>query len=629
LINNLAEEEASQIGIDFIFDPIPRFQEEDKNFQRAIFESGSVCSGLYFDQTETDKFKPVVIREPEGLDYQRFTHEIPDILLDRLTSQGRLEPRDPSFLNASQTAGFVNLYPDPDGILRKIPILLKFNNHAYASFGLQIALKHLGANKIDFDEKNLELILQKDSVNLITIPVDEACQMLIKYAGYYKSFRYISFYDVLMKFSPAGFFKDKLVLVGASLPSLFHSRSVPLQESFPGVEVNANVVHQVINNKFISKMSSSKYFLFLVMIGLLTGILLIILRPTWSILLTVVIILSLLIASVLFLEAKSFWLPLIGPIATTLFVFASTYIFRYSFEEKDKRRIQKVFSDYVSSPVVEEILKHPEKVKLGGEKKNCTVLFSNIANFTTLSAQLNPESLVRLLNEYLSKMTDIILENGGMLDKYEGDAIMAVFGAPLEFPGQEAAACKSAFQMQKLLQKMHHTWKKRNEPEFHVRIGINSGEMIVGNMGSNKLFDYTVMGDSVNLAYRLEEANKLYDTAIMIGESTHDLVKDDILTRPLDLLRVKGKKKPVKVYELVGLKDDDVETNFKEMLNRYQKGFDSYLMRDWAMAQNHFRQALQIKTDDGPSRIHLLRCQEFLDHPPGENWDGVFVLKTK
>ncbi len=629
LINYLHNAGVKMIGIDFIFDPDRRHPEEDKLFREAITNAGNVCSALYLSYADSEHFRYAMPEEPEGLEYQKLIHSVPDNMFRRLIRMERLEPEDPVFLNASATAGYVNLFPDPDGVLRRIPLFLRFNEHVYASFATQMALKQLMVGKIDYDEKRSLLLLEKEDRQRINIPVDSRMSMLIHYPGQFKSFRYISFYDVLMKFIPEEYFKDRIILIGSSLPGLYDLRTTPLQSAYPGVEVNASILYQLLHQQFIYQLSDFEKFLFILLIGLITGLLLIFLRPLGSIILTVIFIFLIIFAGLFALETHSYWIPVIAPLFAVILSFTSTYMYRYLFEEKDKRQIRKIFSHYVSSSVVDMMLKNPEKVKLGGERKICTALFSDIAGFTTLSEQLDPEELVTLLNEYLTEMTRLIIQNQGMLDKYEGDAIMAIFGAPIEIPEHPELACRSALLMQQRLSELRSAWKNRGKPPLHARIGINTGEMVVGNMGSETRFDYTVIGDSVNLASRLEGANKLYGTEIMIGEQTYESIKDKFITRPLDLLRVKGKKKPVKAYELIAFKDANLSTEFKEMLMQYKKGFENYLMRNWEWAANHFRQALQIKSDDGPSRLYLLRCQEFMKNPPGDDWDGVFVMKSK
>jgi adenylate cyclase len=279
--------------------------------------------------------------------------------------------------------------------------------------------------------------------------------------------------------------------------------------------------------------------------------------------------------------------------------------------------------------VVEELLANPDKIKLGGEKKECTVFFSDVAGFTTIAEQLTPEALVRLLNDYLTEMTNIVFKYDGMLDKYEGDAIMAVFGAPISQPDHAYKACAAALEMQEQLIKLRELWGKQGRPQLHARCGINSGQMVVGNMGSENRFDYTVMGDAVNLGARLEPANKQYRTKIMIGEQTYKLAGDQIIVRGLDLLRVKGKTEPVKVYELLGTKAQGITDKKQQVLDIFNKGFENYLTQNWETAMNYFQQALKIDHMDGPAITYVRRCEQFGQNPPGKDWDGVFTLQTK
>jgi len=279
--------------------------------------------------------------------------------------------------------------------------------------------------------------------------------------------------------------------------------------------------------------------------------------------------------------------------------------------------------------VVHELLSHPEKLTLGGEERFLTVLFSDVASFTSISEKLTPRQLVTLINDYLSNMTEIILKHDGIIDKYEGDAIMAEFGAPVYFEDHAIKACAAALEMQKRLAKLNKKWAKENVPELHARVGINSGNMIVGNMGSHQVFDYTVMGDEVNLASRLEGANKVFNTRIMISESTYNLVKDHFVTRPLDLIRVKGKQKPVKVYELIAHKNEALPYKFKEILPVYLNGISYYNTRQWDRAIECFQYCLKLVPNDGPSREYLQRVQAYKETPPPPDWDGVYTLTSK
>lgn len=288
-----------------------------------------------------------------------------------------------------------------------------------------------------------------------------------------------------------------------------------------------------------------------------------------------------------------------------------------------------MFEHYMSPEVVDKLIAKPEMLRLGGEKKELTVLFSDVQGFTTISERLKPEQLVDLLNVYLGAMTELIMKSGGTLDKYEGDAIMAFWGAPVDQPDNAKRACFTAIDMQKKLSQMREVWKKEGKPELITRIGLNTGEMIVGNMGSAERFDYTVMGDAVNLGSRLEGANKQYGTNIMIGEMTYLRAKDYIITRELDKITVKGKLLPVKVYELIAKKEDGISKEMEELLNLYNEGLKAYTERRWNDGILLFSKALEIKPDDGPSKTYLERCQNYLNNPPPDDWDGVYVMKTK
>ncbi len=629
LVNYLSEANVTIVGTDVIFDPNPRHPEEDQAFQQAISDAGNVCLAFYFSQADPDRYRSPMVNEPDNLNYQNFMVQIPDELLGKIISQDRFEPNYPGFLNSGLTAGYVNMFSDPDGVLRRIPLLLRFNQHTYAAFSLQIAMKLKQIEKISYDEEDSRLLLQDQAGKLIRIPIDRFGQMLIDYNGPFKSFRYISFYDVLMGFVQTEFFENKTVLVGSSLPAFYDLRTTPLQPAFPGVEVNANIIHQIVNEKFFELLNAWQTFLLIMIFATFVGMVLIFPRPIGSIIITILFVIITLMVGLIILEQFSLWLPIIPLLLSVVVAFAITYVYRYLFEERDKRQIRKIFSHYVSSSVVDELLKNPEEVKLGGEKKFCTVLFSDIVGFTTLAESMEPAKLVHLLNDYLTSMTNVILKHNGMLDKYEGDAIMAVFGAPVEHPESPEQACYAALEMYKQLDILREFWKKTGRPHLQMRIGVNSGDMIVGNMGSETRFDYTVVGDAVNLASRLEGANAIYGTRIIIGEQTFDKVQKKFITRPLDLLRVKGKKNPVRVYELMAPEIEPPSEEIKQMILEYKRGFKEYLLRNWSAAIQYFEKAYQLNKSDGPTELYLERCREFSVNPPSKDWDGVYVMKSK
>ncbi len=323
----------------------------------------------------------------------------------------------------------------------------------------------------------------------------------------------------------------------------------------------------------------------------------------------------------LWIDQISFNLALLLPSAIIM-------IAKFANEEEDRQYIQGAFSKYLSQDVINQIIENPDALKLGGEVCTITTFFSDIKGFSSISEQLSAEGLVHLLNEYLSAMTDTIMRNRGTIDKYEGDAIMAFWGAPLSFPDHPHQACLSALEMQRILVDMRASLKEQGRHEIFVRMGINSGQAVAGNMGSRTRMNYTVMGDSVNLASRLEGANKNYGTFTMVSQNTYAPVKDQFVFRELDTIRVVGKSEPITVYELVEILGKVPEKK-QDILVHYRQALALYKERRWKESLSGFVRALKIDMEDGPSKVYYQRCRTFLTNPPPDNWDGVNNLSSK
>ncbi|NQU65690.1 MAG: adenylate/guanylate cyclase domain-containing protein [SAR324 cluster bacterium] len=322
-------------------------------------------------------------------------------------------------------------------------------------------------------------------------------------------------------------------------------------------------------------------------------------------------------------------------------VFSMTYVFLAGFlgfgainiylfieERKQKSFITDAFGQYLSPDVIEALVEHPEKLSLGGERREMTAFFSDIQGFSTISESLTPDELVALLNKYLTAMCDIISEHNGTIDKFEGDAIIAFWGAPLDQPDHAKLACFACIDMQKALQNLREEWMKEGLPMVLVRMGVNSGPMVVGNMGSQSRMDYTIMGDSVNLAARLEGANKFYKNFSMISEFTYKQVADAVDVRELDTIRVVGKNEPITVYDLIDRKNQ-TSGKMAELVPIYNKGLQLYKDLDFKGAIPVFESALKLIPQDGPSITYIDRCKEFLKNPPPPDWDGVFTHTQK
>ncbi|MCG8478756.1 MAG: adenylate/guanylate cyclase domain-containing protein, partial [Spirochaetales bacterium] len=285
---------------------------------------------------------------------------------------------------------------------------------------------------------------------------------------------------------------------------------------------------------------------------------------------------------------------------------------------------------YLAPEVINELIEDPERIGVGGREETLTALFTDITGFSRVSEILGTADLVSLLNEYLTAMSDVILDHRGTIDKYEGDAIMAFFGAPVRDENHAEQACRSAIQMKKLEALLNDRMiRNGTSPQpLLTRIGINSGPMIVGNLGTTRRLNYTIMGPAVNLASRLEGVNKPYRTAICIGEHTRELLPEGFLLRRMDRVRVKGTDEPVRLYELIGYGDESSAPQ-REALELFERGLADFEMRSWETAARRFETVLRIYPDDGPATLFLERCREFMEQEPRDTWDGVISLTAK
>lgn len=625
IISSLANVGVKAIGMDIIFDPDIRHPQEDKEFLRSIKNAGNVFTAIYIAPSDSDRFLYKMESPPEGFPEKAGYPDKKDFSIFPIND--RLEPDFPELAVVSRGVGHVGMDPEIDGVLRGIYPFYRFAGKAYPSFAFSILIDLLQIDSIAVKNHNLYLIsTQKNKRKIIELTSNG--KYLIHFNGPYQTFRYISFYDVFKKRIDLNYFKDKIVLIGTSLPALFDLRAVPVQQKFPGVEIHANIIHDVLNNYHVRLLSPYFKYIGLLFLAFLIGITLMFIRPLKGIILSLLFLLFY-FAAMIFIYIKYFvWIPYFPVLLMVLIILIVDFSYKYITEEKNKKLIKDIFSHYVSKNVADVLLQQPEKVKLGGEKKICTVLFSDIENFTNISEKLDPEFLVQIINEYHSEMTDLVFKYNGFLDKYEGDAIMAVYGAPIEIGNHAIDACITAMEMQKRLKELHKKWQQENKPLLKCRIGINTGPMIVGNMGSKERFDYTVMGDAVNLGARLEGANKSYGTRILIGETTYKLSKEVVFARKLDLIQVKGKAQPVLVYQLLAL-NKDVDDVLRGRKVFYEKGFDLYLQRKWSEAIQFFKKVIEFDPTDLQAKIFIQRCMYFKEHPPAKDWNGVYILSQK
>ena len=437
---------------------------------------------------------------------------------------------------------------------------------------------------------------------------------------------------------PFEFYKKKL-LYGLTAPGTSDLGSQPYNGSYPMVGLHANALNTILSDIFITRTSKTIVSLILLTLAVLLAFGIQRLSPAVGGVAVATLILVYIFAAFWAFTNYYFWLDLFAPIATIGLGYLGITVYNYIQEEKNKQFLKSSFGTYISPELIDEMYESGQEPELGGEEGYHTAFFTDIQSFSAFSEKLTASDLVSLLNDYLTEMTDILMENNGTLDKYIGDAIVAFYGAPLDLKNHELMACRTAIKMQERLSVLRGQWQKEGDrwPEIvhnmQNRIGINTGKMVTGNMGSESRMNYTMMGDTVNLAARLESSAKQYGVYIQIADSTYEAVKDQIVVRALDFVRVMGKTEPVKVFELISEKDQEPEI-YKKILPVFHEGLEYYFKQDWDKAIEAFQTADELEEmfpgrKTNPSRIYIPRCQNFKSNPPGDDWDGVWTQTSK
>ena len=434
-------------------------------------------------------------------------------------------------------------------------------------------------------------------------------------------------------------FVGKKLFCGLTATGTSDLNPMPFDPRYPMVGLHANALNTILDNKIIHEVSKAQIGIIIIMFGLFLSFVVPVLSPAIGGLVTATVLgLYGWIAFWLF-SNQYIWLDMVGPLLTLAFGYLGITVYNYIQEEKNKQFLKESFGTYVSPELIDQMYESGEEPSLGGEEGYHTAFFTDIQSFSAFSEKLTASELVALLNQYLTDMTDVLLENNGTLDKYIGDAIVAFYGAPIEVKNHELWACRTAIKMQENLAVLRKGWQEEGDrwPEIvhnmQNRIGISSGQMVTGNMGSESRMNYTMMGDNVNTAARLESSAKQYGIYIQIADSTYQPVKDKIVVRDLDNVRVLGKSEPVKVFELISEIGQEPE-KYKKILPAYHEALDLYKNQEWKKAIEAFKASDALEDmfpgrKTNPSRIYIPRCEHFLDNPPGDNWDGVWTLTSK
>ncbi len=539
----------------------------------------------------------------------------------------------PELQKMTPIAGHFNPFVDPDGVCRRVPSLIEYKGNYYEPLSIAIVRTLLGSppltagfpeGKKEGDYRKIEWI----GISDLKIPVDERATALVPYRGHQGSFRYISATDVINGRVKKEILEGAIVLVGTSAPGLMDMRSTPVGAVYPGVEIHANMVAGILDQNIKLKPAYvvGAEVVILLFSGLLLSLLLPVLSPIRSMLLSIA-----LISGGLLINGIAWQSNLVLPLAPVFTLVTSIFVMNMSYgfllEARSKRQITGLFGQYVHPELVNEMSREPDRFTMQSRSLDMTVLFSDVVGFTAISEQLSPEDLSAVMNEYLSAMTEVIQKQRGTIDKYIGDAIMAFWGAPLDDNDHALHSVLAALDMQASAARLRESFIERGWPPLYLGIGINTGVMNVGNMGSRFRMAYTVMGDTVNLASRLEGLSRQYGVGIIVGEDTKSRLPG-IAFRELDRVRVKGRNEPVTIFEPLGLENglDRATIEEQELFNHM---FTHYHAKEWDESLEHLHELQLLKPDSKLFQLYVERIEHYRQEPPPADWDGVFTHKTK
>ncbi|HJV83387.1 adenylate/guanylate cyclase domain-containing protein [Noviherbaspirillum sp.] len=550
---------------------------------------------------------------------------------------------------AARGGGFMNPTPDLDGVIRRVPLIAQVGDGFYESLALATARAGLGASRVKpvfftAEETHLsgdtlreygalKAIKLNSKPHTTTIPLDRNLTALINYRGpggpRGGQFRYVSAIDVLKERLPVDDLADRIILVGTTSAGLKDLRAAPVNIDYPGVEMHANIIASILDGDFKQEpdFGVALELVETALVGIVLGLLLPVLSPLMSILVSFATIAGVLGLNLYMYQSLN-W---VVSVAAVLLLIGSLFIFSlawgYLFEFRKSRAMVNLFGEYVAPELVAEMAENPESYNMEGESRELTVLFCDVRGFTTISEGLTPNALREYINLYLTAMSEDIRGNRGTLDKYIGDAVMAFWGAPVALPDHASRAVATALQMQASAKKLNQDFTARGWPPLKIGVGLNTGEMRVGDMGSKIRRAYTVMGDAVNLSSRLEGITKVYGVGIAVGEATR-LAAPQFAYRELDRVRVKGKNEPVPIFEPLG-RMSELDDATHGALDKWHKALELVRAQQWDLAEQHLRELHEMYPDTALYMLYLERIAHYRDVPPGADWDGVTTFETK
>ena len=609
LAERLNQMGARVIAFDLFF-PERESPRADGEFARAIASTKKVVLGTVFVE-RSDEIRHL---GPAALAAAKLTIA-PQAIAD-VRSSGEAEKTFPmqephgwivNILELQRSAayvGHINVLPDKDGVVRRAPLVVRFDGRYFPAFDVQVARTFL-----EVEVPALEIApygIAGIRLGSRYVPLDEDGRLLVRHrrSG---SFATVSIADILEGRADPALLRGRVVLIGNTAQGIGDVRVTPFGATLPGVEIRANIIESVLQGEVLQRPEWMSVLDVAAMVVI--GLVLIVLLPRFGVtggsLLAAGLLGGYLLLALHLFQAEGWWLNLVYPTLLVALLLTSATFAHYFTTFSEKRYLKRAFQHYVPPAVVESLVADADRLRLGGEKRELTVLFSDIRGFTTLSEAMAPEDLVKLLNEYFTAMTEKVFAHRGSLDKYIGDAMMAVYGAPIAEPQHAALACRTALDMVRALRSLQESLRSRKLPAIDIGIGINTGPMVVGNMGSASRFNYTVVGDAVNLASRIEHLNKDYGTNILVSEYTFEQVKHEFpVSREVDRVRVRGRAQPVRLFELI----PEGKHASLDWLDDYRAAYAVMREGDTARAATLF-EALHARVVDSVSALHMLHCR--------------------
>lgn len=541
----------------------------------------------------------------------------------------------PELQKEAAASGHLSPGLDIDGVTRRIPMLMRVDAGYYEALSLALTRMYLGNSPIKVSMETTgsgrDAVGWIDQIDLDgkKIPLDDAMAALVPYRGGRASFRYISATDVIRGTLPADELVDKIVIVGTSAQGLLDIRTTPVSEDYPGVEVHANMVSGILDQSIKSRppFAQGINVLTILLLGLPLAFFLPRMTALASTLAVAAVLMALFGLNVYAWQAKGYVVNIAAPGLMVLLLYFLNMVYGFFMEARSRQLITGLFGTYVPKELVAQMSKNPEEYSMRGESREMTVLFSDVRNFTSISEGLTPESLKDMMNTYLTEMTEVIQQRRGTIDKYIGDAIMAFWGAPLVDAEHAAHGLEAALDMQKRIRGLDESFVKRGWPMLHIGVGLNCGEMNVGDMGSRFRRAYTVLGDAVNIASRLEGLTKEYGVGILVTENMAMAVQGFVF-REIDKVVVKGRHEGLGIFEPLGKVGEIGETHLQE-IDRFHKALEQYRKQRWDDAEAILKGLAYAAPENKLYKLYLKRIEHFRENTPGPAWNGIWVFTTK